>query len=247
MTAIADCRGFRTRTTVDGMKDIAFVLYPGFTALDMVGPLQVLGALPAFAPDYRVVVLGESKSPVPTDTPLGVTASHTFDEIPEPYAVFLPGGAVPTITAMADEQLLARIRSMAEHAEIVGSVCTGSLILGAAGLLEGRRATTHWMCRDLLAKFGATPVAERWVRDGNVLTGAGVSAGIDLALHLVQELAGEEIARQVQLMIEYDPQPPLGGIDWAEVDIAARRPLLDGWLHAGLADHPKLLSELIGS
>ena len=108
------------------MKDIAFVLYPGFTALDMVGPLQVLGALPAFAPDYRVVVLGESKSPVPTDTPLGVTASHTFDEVPEPYAVFVPGGAVPTITAMADEQLLGRLRSMAEHAEIIGSVCTGS-------------------------------------------------------------------------------------------------------------------------
>jgi len=229
------------------MKDIAFVLYPGFTVLDMVGPLQVLGALPAFAPEYRVVVLGESKSPVPTDTPLGVMASHTFDEVPAPYAVFLPGGTVPTITAMADEQLLGRVRAMAEHAEIIGSVCTGSLILGAAGLLEGRRATTHWMCRDLLAKFGATPVAQRWVRDGKVLTGAGVSAGIDLALHLVQELAGEEIARQVQLMIEYDPQPPLGAIDWAVVDIAARRPLLDGWLHAGLADHPKLLSELIGS
>src|SRR4051812_17639487 len=168
------------------MKDIAFVLYPGFTVLDMVGPLQVLSALPAFDPEYRVVVLGEDRSPVPTDTPLGVTASHTFDEVPEPYAVFLPGGGVPTIAAMADEKLLGRIRSMAAHAEIVGSVCTGSLILGAAGLLQGRRATTHWMCRDLLAKFGATPVAERWVRDGNVLTGAGVSAGIDLALHLVQ-------------------------------------------------------------
>jgi transcriptional regulator GlxA family with amidase domain len=229
------------------MKDIAFVLYPGFTVLDMVGPLQVLSALPAFDPEYRVVVLGEDRLPVPTDTPLGVTASHTFDEVPEPYAVFLPGGGVPTIAAMADEKLLDRIRSMAEHAEIVGSVCTGSLILGAAGLLQGRRATTHWMCRDLLAKFGATPVAERWVRDGNVLTGAGVSAGIDLALHLVQELSGEEIARQVQLIIEYDPQPPLGGIEWADVDIAARRPVIDSWLRTGLADHPKLLGELIGS
>ena len=230
-----------------GMKDIAFVLYPGFTVLDMVGPLQVLSALSAYASEYRVVVLDETTTPVPTDTPLGVVASHTFDEVPEPYAVFVPGGGVPTITAMTDEKLLGRIRSMAEHAEIVGSVCTGSLILGAAGLLAGRRATTHWMCRDLLAKFGATPVAERWVRDGKLLTGAGVAAGIDLALHLVQELAGEEIARQVQLIIEYDPQPPLGGIEWADVDLAAGRPLIDGWLHAGLADHPKLLSELIGS
>ncbi|EWM14901.1 DJ-1/PfpI family protein [Kutzneria sp. 744] len=229
------------------MKDIAFVLYPGFTLLDMAGPLQVLSALPSFDPEYRVVVLGEDKAPVPTDTPLGVAASHTFDEVPAPYAVFLPGGGVPTMAAMGDEKLLGRVRDMAAHAEIIGSVCTGSLLLGAVGLLEGRRATTHWMCRDLLAKFGATPVVERWVRDGNVLTGAGVSAGIDLALHLVQELAGEEIARQVQLMIEYDPQPPLGGIEWAGVDIAARRPLVDSWLRTGLADNPKLLGELIGS
>ncbi|GAA3430450.1 DJ-1/PfpI family protein [Kutzneria kofuensis] len=229
------------------MKDIAFVLYPGFTVLDLVGPLQVLSALSAFDPEYRTVVLGEDKAPVPTDTPLGVTASHTFDEVPAPHAVFLPGGGVPTMTALADEKLLGRVRSTAEHAEIVGSVCTGSLILGAAGLLHGRRATTHWMCRDLLAKFGATPVAERWVRDGKFLTGAGVSAGIDLALHLVQELAGEDVARQVQLIIEYDPQPPLGGIEWAGVDIAARRPLVDNWLRTGLAGHPKLLAELIGS
>jgi transcriptional regulator GlxA family with amidase domain len=231
---------------VDAMKDIAFVLYPGFTILDLVGPLQVLSALAAFDPQYRTVVLGEDAAPVGTDTPLGVTASHTFDEVPEPYAVFVPGGAVPTIAALGDEKLLDRIRAMAGHAEIVGSVCTGSLILGAAGLLDGRRATTHWMCRHLLPKFGATPVAERWVRDGKVVTAAGVAAGIDMALFMVQELAGEDVARQVQLLIEYDPQPPLGGIDWTGVDVAARRPLVDGWLRAGLADHPELLADLAG-
>lgn len=232
---------------VDGMKDIAFVLYPGLTILDMVGPLQVLSMLPLFDPEYRTVVLGEDTAPVPTDTPLGVAASHTFDEVPAPYAMFLPGGGVPTMAALADEKLLGHVREMAETAEIVGSVCTGSLILGAAGLLDGRRATTHWMCRHLLPKFGATPVAERWVRDGKLLTAAGVAAGIDMALFLVQELAGADIARQVQLAIEYDPQPPLGGIEWDGVDIDARRPLVDGWLKAGLADHPKLLVELIGS
>jgi transcriptional regulator GlxA family with amidase domain len=232
---------------VDGMKDIAFVLYPGFTALDMVGPLQVLGTLAAFDPEYRTVVLGEQTGPQPTDTPLGVTASHTFDEVPEPYAVFVPGGAVPTISALGDQKLLGRVRALAENAEIVGSVCTGSLILGAAGLLTGRRATTHWMCRHLLPRFGATPVAQRWVRDGKVLTAAGVAAGIDMALYLVQELAGEEMARQVQLIVEYDPQPPLGGIEWDGVDIDARRPVVDGWLRAGLADQPKLLAELLDS
>jgi transcriptional regulator GlxA family with amidase domain len=228
------------------MKDIAFVLYPGLTILDLVGPLQVLSALTAFDPEYRTVVLGEDTAPVPTDTPLGVAASHTFDEVPTPYAMFLPGGGVPTITALGDEKLLGRVREMAEHAEIVGSVCTGSLILGAAGLLDGRRATTHWMCRYLLPKFGATAVAERWVRDGKLLTAAGVAAGIDMALFLVQELAGKDIARQVQLVIEYDPQPPLGGIQWDGVDVEARRPLVDGWIRAGLADHPELQADLIG-
>jgi transcriptional regulator GlxA family with amidase domain len=229
------------------MKDIAFVLYPGLTILDMVGPLQVLSSLARFDPQYRTVVVGEDTLPVPTDTPLGVAASHTFDDVPAPYAVFVPGGGVPTIAALADEKLIGHVRSMAARAEIVGSVCTGSLILGAAGLLEGHRATTHWMCRHLLPRFGAEPVAQRWVRDGRLLTAAGVAAGIDMALYLVQELAGEDVASQVQLAIEYDPQPPLGGIEWDEVDIASRRPVIDKWLETGLADHPKLLAELLGS
>ena len=229
---------------VNGMKDIAFVLYPGLTVLDLVGPLQVLGGLSRIDPEYRIVVLGETKDPVVTDTPLSLVASHTFDEVPTADAVLLPGGGVPTVAALADQRLLDRVTALAANAELVGSVCTGSLILGAAGLLEGRKATTHWMFRDVLARFGATPVAERWVRDGNILTAAGVAAGIDMALYLVQELVGEELARQVQLMIEYDPQPPLGPIDWSAVDIPATRPAAVEMLKAGLAEHPQLLARL---
>ena len=109
---------------------------------------------------------------------------------------------------------------------LVGSVCTGSLVLGAAGLLTGRRATTHWAALPMLAAFGAEPVTRRWVRDGPVLTAAGVAAGIDMALHLVGELAGEEASRQVQLAIEYDPQSPFGPIDWETTD----RTLVEAWI-----------------
>jgi transcriptional regulator GlxA family with amidase domain len=123
-------------------------------------------------------------------------------------------------------------------------VCTGSLLLGAAGLLEGRRATTHWAMRHLLERFGATPVAERWVEDGHVVTAAGVSAGIDMALHLVARLAGEQAARMVQLWIEYDPRPPFGDIDWSAVDIPSYRPFTDNLLSAALTGHPELLERL---
>ncbi|AHI02145.1 DJ-1/PfpI family protein [Kutzneria viridogrisea] len=228
------------------MKDIAFVLYPGCTPLDLVGPLQVLNALSRLVPDHRTVVVGESLDPVYTDLPLLLAASHTYEQITDPYAVVLPGGLQPTLEGLADERLLARIRGLAEGAEVIGSVCTGSLLLAAAGLLAGRRATTHWMFRDLLAKYGATPVAQRWVEDGPVITAAGVAAGIDMALHLVQRLAGKEIAAEVQLLIEYDPQPPLGPIDWSTVDLAARKPVSDAILAQSLAEHPELLSRLSG-
>lgn len=234
----------RRRVIVNGMKDIAFVLYPGCTVLDLVGPLQVFSVLDHLDLDFRTVVLGEQLGPVATDTPLSVAASHTFDDIPNPYAVFVPGGLVPTLAALADEKLLDRIRTAASGAEIFGSVCTGSLLLGAAGLLHGRRAASHWNYRHLLSKFGATPVAERWVEDGPAITAAGVAAGIDMALFMVQRLVGEEVAREVQLLIEYDPRPPLGGIDWDSVDIEARKPMAGAFLATALADHPKLLAEL---
>ncbi|MEA5365144.1 DJ-1/PfpI family protein [Amycolatopsis sp., V23-08] len=229
----------------DAQKTIAFVLYPGLTPLDLVGPLQVLSALAQIDPGYRTVVVGANRDELATDTPLRVAPSHTFDEVPAPFAVLVPGGTVPTLRAMADETLLAWLRSAAATAELVTSVCTGSLVLGAAGLLEGKRATTHWMFRDVLTGLGATPVAKRWVADGKVITAAGVSAGIDLALHLVERLAGREVATTVQFVIEYDPEPPQGALDWDNPPYGDLKPLREYTLREGLADHPELLAKLL--
>ncbi|MFJ1759998.1 DJ-1/PfpI family protein [Amycolatopsis sp. NPDC088138] len=229
----------------DAQKTIAFVLYPGLTPLDLVGPLQVLSALAQIDPGYRTVVVGATKDELATDVPLRIAPSHTFDEVPSPFALLVPGGTVPTLRAMADETLLAWLRSAAATAELVTSVCTGSLVLGAAGLLEGKQATTHWMFRDVLTGLGATPVAKRWVEDGQVITAAGVSAGIDLALHLVERLAGREVAKTVQFVIEYDPEPPQGALDWDNPPYGDLKPLREYTLREGLADHPELLAKLL--
>ncbi|WP_410667422.1 DJ-1/PfpI family protein [Amycolatopsis sp. cmx-4-68] len=226
-------------------KTIAFVVYPGLTPLDLVGPLQVLSALAQLDPAFRTVVVGAAKDTVGTDTPLRIAPSHTFDEVPSPFAVLVPGGTVPTLRAMADERLLDWLRTAAGHAELVTSVCTGSLILGAAGLLEGRQATTHWMLRDLLPGLGATPVARRWVEDGPVITAAGVSAGIDLALHLVERLAGRRVATNVQFAIEYDPEPPQGRLDWDNQPYGDLKALREHTLREGLAGNPALLAKLL--
>ncbi|WP_372673131.1 DJ-1/PfpI family protein [Amycolatopsis kentuckyensis] len=228
-------------------KTLAFVVYPGLTPLDLVGPLQVLSALTQLDSGYRAVVVGATKDTIGTDTPLSVAASHTFDEVPSPYAVLVPGGTVPTLRAMADERLLAWLRTAAAGAELVTSVCTGSMVLGAAGLLEGKRATTHWMFRDLLAGLGATPVAQRLVEDGRVITAAGVSAGIDLALHLVERLAGRQVATNIQFAIEYDPEPPQGRLDWDNQPYGDLKPLREHTLRAGLAEHPELLGKLLAN
>ncbi|RAY12429.1 DJ-1/PfpI family protein [Actinomadura craniellae] len=226
-------------------RTVAFVLYPGLTPLDLVGPLQVFSVLEQTGLGFRPVVVGAHTRPVGTDTPLLLAASHTFAEVPDPYAVIVPGGDVPTLRALADEELLDYLRRVAEPAEIVGSVCTGSLLLAGAGLLDGRRAATHWAYRDVLARLGAVPVAERWVEDGRFVTAAGVSAGIDMALHLVRRLAGDEMTRLVQLGIEYDPEPPLGPIDWSGPEAA----VLDGWsdrsVEAAVRDRPELAARLL--
>lgn len=227
-------------------RTIAFVLYPGVTPLDLVGPLQVLSGLAAADPTYEVVVVGHDREAVPSDTPLRLAADHVFEEVTAPDVVVVPGGTVPTIAALVDERLLGWLRGVAPTARVVASVCTGSLILGAAGLLEGRPATSHWGFRHLLAGFGATPVAERWVESGSVLTAAGVAAGIDMALYLVGRLAGESVARRVQLFIEYDPRPPFGGIDWNASEVDAFRPSVDAMVKSTLAGHPDLLARLTG-
>lgn len=224
-------------------KTIAFVLYPGLTSLDLVGPLTVTAAL---GPEFETVVVARDLAPLDSDSPLRLAATSTFADVTAPYCVVVPGGTTGTLLACADEELLAWLRTAAQTAEVMASVCTGSLILGAAGLLEGRPATTHWGFRDLLPRFGAVPTAERWVDDGDVVTAAGVSAGIDMALHLARRFAGEEAARAAQLVIEYDPEPPLGPIDWEAADLPSYQPVMREVVRTALADHPALLARLTG-
>ncbi|OFW57587.1 MAG: hypothetical protein A2133_03390 [Actinobacteria bacterium RBG_16_64_13] len=152
---------------------------------------------------------------------------------------------MPTLRALADQALLEYVRSAARRARIVGSTCTGALILAAAGLLNGRRATTHWGFHRVLERLGATYVPERWVQDERFITAAGISAGIDMALHVAQRLTDERVARQVQLILEYDPQPPLGGIDWSQVDRNAMDPVVADMMRTAFAAHPELAAKLL--
>jgi len=184
---------------------IAIGLYPEFTALDAIGPYQVLSLLPG----AEVVICAEQKGLLPDDNGLLVfDVSHTFDDVPSPDVLLVPGGIITRKVARDGGAIVDWIRKAHETTTYTTSVCTGSLLLGAAGLLEGKTATTHWLSYDALAEYGATPTEQRVVRDGKVVTAAGVSAGIDLALTLVGEMVGPEVAQALQLAIEYDPQPP---------------------------------------
>lgn len=205
-----------------GEKTIAVVLYPGLTVLDLVGPLQVLTVLEQLAPQYRVAVVGARAEPMGTDVHLRVVPSATFDDVRHPHVLVVPGGRLPTIRAMRDPAIREYVRTAADSAEYVTSVCTGSLILAAVGLLEGRRAATNWFYSRVLEQLGVTYVPERWVEDGRFITSAGVSAGIDMALYLASKLTDEATARQVQLALDYDPEPPFGPIDWDHVPLLPR-------------------------
>jgi transcriptional regulator GlxA family with amidase domain len=227
-------------------KQIVFVVYDGLTPLDLVGPLQVMSALERFAPEWKVEVVGKTMDTVGTDTPLRVAPSATFADVPSPYAIIVPGGDVPTLRAMYDDVIQSYVRTAAETAEVAGSVCTGALILAAAGLLEGRDATTHWAYSGLLEKFGARYVEARWVEAGKVITAAGVSAGIDLALHLVGKLADENLARFIQLGIEYDPQPPYGPMDRSPATPELKAAALKMGLEKAFGDRPEILARLAG-
>ena len=184
---------------------IAIGLYPEFTALDAIGPYQVLSNLPG----AEMVICAERKGLLPDDNGLlNFDIAHTFDDITTPDVLLVPGGMITRKLARDGHPIVDWIRRADASTTHTTSVCTGSLLLGAAGLLDGKRATTHWCSYDALAGYGATPTEQRVVRDGKILTGAGVSAGIDLALVLVADLAGVETAQAIQLAIEYDPQPP---------------------------------------
>ena len=184
--------------------DVAIPLFDRFTALDAIGPYQVLSMLPG----ATVRFLADEPGPVRTDNGmLTVLAEGRWEDVPKPEVLVVPGGP-GTRAALADERLLSWVRAAHEGTRYTTSVCTGSLILAAAGLLDGVEATTHWLSREELAGLGARPVPERVVERGDVITAAGVSAGIDMALRLAQLLAGAEAAQAIQLVIEYDPQPP---------------------------------------
>jgi transcriptional regulator GlxA family with amidase domain len=184
--------------------EIAIPLFDRFTALDAVGPYQVLSALP----DARVRFLAAEAGPVRSDNRmLTMVAEGRWEDSPKPEVLVVPGG-VGTRALLAESRLLAWMRSVHETSRYTTSVCTGSLVLGAAGILDGVAATTHWLNMDELGSLGAEPTSERVVERGKVITAAGVSAGIDMALRLAELLAGPVAAQAIQLAIEYDPQPP---------------------------------------
>jgi putative intracellular protease/amidase len=184
---------------------IAFLIYDGFTALDAIGPYEVL----SFLPGAKVHFVSTERGPIRAHTNfLSVVADYTLDEIPDPDIFVVAGGAKGTLAAAQDPRILSWVRKAHENSTWTTSVCTGALILGAAGILNGLKATTHWYARDLLQNFGAQYVEERVVKQGKIITAAGVSAGIDMALNLANEIAGKEVAEVIQLTIEYDPKPP---------------------------------------
>jgi len=184
--------------------DIAILLFDRLTALDAVGPYEVLSRLP----DANLTFVATEAGPTRTDTKaLALVADATLADVPHPDILLVPGGPGQN-EAEKDEAILDWLRTAHETTTWTTSVCTGSLVLGAAGLLEGKRATTYWLALDELAKYGATPTAERVVIDGKVVTAAGVSSGIDMALTLAAEVGGADLAQMLQLGIEYDPQPP---------------------------------------
>jgi cyclohexyl-isocyanide hydratase len=180
-----------------------FVIFPNLTQLDFTGPLQVLHRLPG----ATTHIVAKTHAPVPSDGPLTIPPTATFADCPPLDLLCVPGG-FGVDQAMEDEETIAFVRREGARAKYVTSVCTGAFILGAAGLLRGKRATTHWAYHHLLTRVGAIPVKERVVRDGHTVTGGGVTAGIDFAFTMMNEIAGPAVAQAVQLGLEYDPKPP---------------------------------------
>jgi transcriptional regulator GlxA family with amidase domain len=198
---------------------IAIVLYPGFTALDFIGPYEVLRNLP----DAEVRFVWHEPGPIAADSGvLLVGATHSFDETPSPDVVLVPGG-MSTFEHARDEKLLEWVRRADETSTWTTSVCSGSAILAAAGLLKGKRATSHWSVVPMLKPFGVIPVGnERIVSEGKLVTCAGVSAGLDMALWLAGQIAGEPAAKAIQLVIEYDPQPPFDSGHFSKASVATK-------------------------
>jgi len=198
---------------------IGLLLFPDITQLDMTGPYEVFIKFPGATVD----LVWKSLAPVTAGGGMQIVPTVTFSDCPQLDLICVPGGTGMN-ALLNDAETLDFIRRQAKGARYVTSVCTGALVLGAAGLLKGRRAATHWLSRDMLAAFGATPVAERVVVDGNVITGGGVTAGIDFALTVAAQAFGPELAQAIQLGIEYDPHPPFdsGSPEHADAAVVAK-------------------------
>ena len=184
--------------------NVGFVIFPDLTQLDFTGPQQVLARLPNSA----MHIVAKTAAPVPSDSGLGLVPTHTFATCPQLDLICVPGGNAGVVQVVRDDDTIEFVRRQATAAKYVTSVCTGAFILGVAGILKGRRATTHWAFTELLPLVGATHEKARVVKDGNVITAGGVTSGIDFGLHIVAEIAGEHVAQAIQLGLEYDPSPP---------------------------------------
>jgi cyclohexyl-isocyanide hydratase len=240
-TLATEARSERNATpNRSGGTRLQMLVYPGMTLLDLVGPLQVLAGLP----DCEVQFAWKSAGPVLTDSGMAVNATTTFEDAwLQPDILFVPGGFAPTFELLDDLAVIEFLRRQGAGAKWVTSVCSGAILLGAAGLLQGYRASTHWAVHDSLALFGATPIKERWVIDRNRATGGGVTAGIDFGLALMAEIAGPDRARAQQLWLEYSPQPPFRSGTPAEASpetLAAVRASFGG--EAGQRIQQKLIS-----
>ena len=184
--------------------NIGFVLFPNVTQLDFTGPLQILHRMPG----AKTHIFAKTLDPVPSDCGLSLVPTGTFADAPPLDMILVPGG-FGVVDAIGDEETMAFVREAGTAATYVTSVCTGAFILGTAGLLQGKKATTHWAYHHLLPLVGAVPNEGRCVRDGNVYTGGGVTAGIDFAFEIVKEISGQKAAEGIQLAVEYDPAPPV--------------------------------------
>lgn len=222
----------------DESRWIVLVAFSELTLLDLAGPLQVLCGL---GPPFRTVVVAEDLDPVLTDTGVRITPQMKFADVPRPYVLLIPGGP-GSVAAMANQTLQAYLKSAAEHATVVASVCTGALPLAATGLLEGRRASVHWAYARELELLGARYERARFTQDGRFITSAGVSAGIDMALELVAHLTSRDVSQRIQLALEYDPHPPVGGIDWTRVGETELTRQRQGGTGARLAQARELLA-----
>jgi transcriptional regulator GlxA family with amidase domain len=226
-------------------KTIAIVTYPGVALLDLVVTQTVLDR----GTRYRTVTVGERTEPMDSNTPMAIIPEKRFEEAPDPFAIIVPGGGIASLEAMGNVRLLNYLRFAEHGAELVSSVSTGAFVLAAAGLLEGRQATTHPPYAELLKKLGVNYVQSYSVEDGKFLTMEGVSSGIDTMLELVAKLRSEAVAKRAQAIIEYDPQPPFGDVDWSKANGDGLAQTLDEHradLERALADRPDLYQRLFG-